>query len=195
VTSLPDDALAAFNAWFDDAKRDEPDVPDAMQLATVGPEGRPSLRTVLLKDVDARGFVFYTNLGSRKSSELRGNPAATALFHWKSAARQAIAEGDVAPVSDAEADAYFATRPRGSQIGAWASRQSAPLAGRAALEAEVAAFEARFAGSDVPRPPHWSGWRLAPRRVELWQGQPDRLHERRVWEWVDGRWTFGLRYP
>lgn len=196
ATPLPADLLDAFSRWYAEARESEPDVPEAMQLATVDGSGRPSLRTVLLKDFDAAGFVFYTNLGSRKSMELQGNPAATLLFHWKSRARQAILIGDVTPASAAEADAYFATRPRGSQIGAWASTQSADLADRHELEARVQAFEERFAGADVPRPPHWGGWRLAPREVELWQGRPDRLHERRVWSWSAANgWRVGLRYP
>lgn len=192
---LPADALAAFDAWFREAQAAEPRVPEAMQLATVSSTGRPALRTVLLKDVSADGFVFYTNLHSRKGRHLADDPHAALLFHWKSLERQAIAEGAVVPVTDAEADAYFASRPRGSQLGAWASDQSAPLASREVLTDRLAEITTRFEGQDVPRPPHWSGFRVVPNRLELWQGREDRLHERRVWEIVDGGWTMGLRYP
>jgi pyridoxamine 5'-phosphate oxidase len=184
-----------FSAWYAEAARAEPDVPDAMQVASIGADGRPSLRTVLLKDHDETGIVFYTNTHSRKGRELLAHPAATALFHWKSLQRQAIFEGDVTPTTPAEADAYFATRPRGSQLGAWASQQSEPMADRAELEARLAKVTARFDGAPVPRPPHWSGFRLAPHRVELWQGRADRLHERREWTRDGEGWRFRLLQP
>lgn len=178
----------AFAGWYADAVAHEPDVPDAMQLATVDADGRPSLRTVLMKDHGPGGLTFYTNLGSRKSTSLLATPHATVLFHWKSLQRQAIVEGDVAPVEDGEADAYWSTRPRGSQLGGWASRQSRPQPSREDLLTRIAAVEARFHGLAIPRPPHWSGFRLVPHRVELWQGKPDRLHERRVWRRVGEGW-------
>lgn len=184
-----------FSAWYAEAARTEPDVPDAMQVASVGADGRPSLRTVLLKDHDENGIVFYTNTRSRKGRELFAYPAATALFHWKSLQRQAILEGDVTPTTAEEADAYFATRPRGSQLGAWASQQSEPMVGRSELEARLAEVTARFEGLPVPRPPHWSGFRLAPHRVELWQGRADRLHERREWTRDGAGWRFRLLQP
>lgn len=182
-------------AWIRDAIAAEPDVPDAMQVASVGPDGRPSLRTVLLKHHGPDGLVFYTNLGSRKGAELTAHPHVALLLHWKSLQRQLIAEGPVEPVSSADADAYWASRPRGSQIGGWASLQSQPLPARAVLEARVAEIETRYADRPVPRPPHWSGFRCRPTRVEFWQGRPDRLHERVVYTLADGRWTRGALFP
>jgi pyridoxamine 5'-phosphate oxidase len=178
-----------FAAWYADAVAHEPDVPDAMQLATLDSDGRPSLRTVLMKDHGPSGLTFYTNLGSRKALALGATPKATALFHWKSLQRQAIVEGDVTPVADSEADAYWSTRPRGSQLGGWASRQSQPQPSREDLLTRLEQVEARFHGVAVPRPPFWSGFRLAPHRVELWQGKPDRLHERRVWRRLGDAWV------
>lgn len=181
--------FAPFAAWFTDARAAEPDVPDAVQLATVGADGRPSLRTVLLKGFDADGFVFYTNLGSRKAREIAANPHVAMLWHWKSLQRQVIVEGRAEPVAPEEADAYWATRPRGSQLGAWASRQGRALSDRDELAARLAAVEARFAGGPVPRPPFWSGFRVRPHRVEFWQGLPDRLHDRCAFEATDGGWA------
>ncbi len=167
-----------FSAWLEDATRAEPSVPESMQLATVSPEGIPSLRTVLLKAHGPEGLVFYTNLGSQKARELEQNPWCAFLFHYKAHARQVRGEGRAHPVSEAEADAYFASRPRGSQLGAWASRQSCPIPSREALMEAVSAMEARFAGRPVPRPPFWSGYRIVPERIEFWQGREDRLHDR-----------------
>ncbi|MDR3441180.1 pyridoxamine 5'-phosphate oxidase [Telmatospirillum sp.] len=172
------DPIALFEEWLKDAEKKEPNDPNAMALATATPDGHPSVRMVLLKGVDARGFVFYTNLESRKGGELAANPWASLCFHWKTLRRQVRVEGPVVPVSDDEADAYFASRARGSQIGAWASRQSRPLSGRFELEKRIAEFVAKFGLGAVPRPPHWSGYRLVPETIELWQDRNFRLHER-----------------
>jgi pyridoxamine 5'-phosphate oxidase len=190
------DPHALFDAWFAEAKASEPNDADAMTLATVGAAVRPSARMVLLKGHDARGFVFYTNSQSRKGDELAANPHAALLFHWKSLRRQVRIEGAVSPVSAAEADAYFATRSRDSQLGAWASDQSRPLDSRAAFEARYAALKADHEGREVPRPPHWWGYRLVPDRIEYWSDRPHRLHERRLFTLgPDGHWTEGLLYP
>ena len=186
---------ALFEDWFAEAKAGEPNDPNAMTLATVDAAGQPSARMVLLKGHDDRGFVFYTNLESRKAGDLRASPRAGLLFHWKSLRRQVRVEGPVERVSDAEADAYFATRGRDSQLGAWASDQSRPLADRATFEARFAAMEARFAGGDVPRPPHWSGTRVRPERIEFWQDRAHRLHERRLFTRSGDGWREGLLYP
>jgi len=169
--------LAPFRRWLDEAWKGEPNA-HAMTLATTTPDGRPSARVVLLKGFDAGGFVFYTNLESRKSAELFANPYAALCFLWKSLNRQVRVEGIVEEVEGAEADAYFATRPRDSEIGAWASDQSRPLASRAELERRFAEYSRRFAEGAVPRPPHWSGFRVVPQRIEFWQERPFRLHDR-----------------
>ncbi|HYC63722.1 MAG TPA: pyridoxamine 5'-phosphate oxidase [Reyranellaceae bacterium] len=172
------DPLDLFAEWYDEAKKSEPNDPDAMALATVGPDGTPAARMVLLKGYDKDGFVFYTNCDSRKGQHLTAHPKAALLFHWKSLRRQVRLEGPVARTTDAEADAYFATRQRGSQIGAWASTQSRPLESRFALEKRVAEFTARHAIGTVPRPPYWSGFRLQPTLIEFWRDGAFRLHDR-----------------
>lgn len=192
---MPDDPHALFADWMAEAARSEPNDPDAMCLATATPDGRPSARMVLLKGVDARGFVFYTNLESRKGGELAANPRAALCFHWKTLARSVRVEGAVEAVTDAEADAYHASRSRGSRIGAWASRQSRPLEGRWALEKAVAEYTLKFGLGEVPRPAHWSGFRILPARIEFWRDMPFRLHERRVFTAVGGGWDEDALYP
>lgn len=193
---MADDPHALFDSWFTEAKAGEPNDPDAMTLATVGADGRPSARMVLLKGHDARGFVFYTNSESRKGGELAAHPQAALLFHWKSLRRQVRIEGSVAPVSAGEADAYFASRSRESRLGAWASDQSRPLANRALFEARFDATKADHEGRDVPRPPHWWGYRLVPDRMEFWSDRPHRLHERRLFTvGPDASWAESLLYP
>jgi pyridoxamine 5'-phosphate oxidase len=174
------DPFGLFRQWMADAEKSEPEDPNAMALATADASGVPSVRMVLLKGIDERGFVFYTNLESRKGVQLAENPNAALCFHWKSLKRQIRVEGPVEAVSDAEADEYYHSRPRGSQIGAWASRQSRPLEGRWELEKRVAEFTARHAIGTIPRPPHWSGFRVLPRRIEFWHDRPFRLHDRVV---------------
>ncbi len=188
------DPFDLFAAWMAEAAAREPNDPNAMTLATVGPQGRPSARIVLLKGADREGLVFYTNTQSRKGAELAENAAVALLFHWKSLARQIRVEGRAAPVGAAEADAYFATRPRVSQLGAWASAQSRPLAARAVLEARVTEMEARFPEA-VPRPPHWSGYRVRPEVFEFWQDMPFRLHDRRVFRRDGESWAMEALFP
>ena len=191
------EALKTFGALLQEATDSGDPEPTAMTVATVDARGMPSARTVLLKAWDSRGFVFYTNFDSRKGAQLLANPQAALLFHWKTVRDgvQVRIEGTVEPVSIAEADAYFATRPRPSQIGAWASLQSRTLPGRDVFDARYAAYEQKFAGGDVPRPPNWSGYRVVPERFEFWYGQKFRLHDRVQIERVDGAWTQRLLYP
>lgn len=205
---MPDthDPFAQFQAWMSEAEKTEPNEPNAMTVATTTPDGRPSARIVLLKGIDpegidpagarARGFVFYTNNQSRKADELTANARAALLFHWKSLGRQIRIEGRVQPATEAEADAYFATRARISRLGAWASDQSRPLATRADLERRLAEYEARYPGEDIPRPPHWSGFRVVPDNFEFWQNMPFRLHDRTIYTHrADGGWSVGKLFP
>ncbi len=190
------DPLTLFHLWLSEAEASEPNDPNAMALATADAEGRPSVRMVLLKGADNDGFVFYTNLESRKGEELMVNPHAALLFHWKSLRRQVRVEGPVSRVTEAEADAYFHSRARQSRLGAWASKQSRPLESRHALETRVAAVAVRYPLGVVPRPPFWSGFRLQPRRYEFWRDKPFRLHDRLVYEADDaGDWTTCHLYP
>lgn len=184
-----------FEEWFALARESEPNDHNAVALATADASGRPSVRMVLLKGHDERGFVFYTNIDSRKGGELESNPNAALLFHWKSLRRQVRIEGPVGPVSTAEADAYFATRSRDSQLGAWASRQSRPLDSRETFERAYEEVRARFDGVEVPRPPRWSGFRVAPVRIEFWTDRAHRLHERRLFTRTSDGWSEGLLYP
>jgi pyridoxamine 5'-phosphate oxidase len=193
---MADDPHALFEEWLAEATLSEPNDPTAMALATADAHGQPAVRMVLLKGHDERGFVFYTNMDSRKGGDLAANPQAALLFHWKSLRRQVRVEGPVEPVSAAEADAYFATRGRDSQLGAWASEQSRPLDSRATFEARFEEAKARFEGGEVPRPPRWSGYRVVPQRMEFWNDRAHRLHERRVFTRGGvGGWSEGLLYP
>jgi pyridoxamine 5'-phosphate oxidase len=186
-----------FATWFEEAGRSEPNDPNAMALATVDAEGMPNVRMVLLKGFDEAGFVFYTNLESNKGREIGGSMKAAICFHWKSLKRQVRVRGPVERVTDEEADAYYASRPRGSRIGAWASQQSRPLESRFALEKAVATVTARHAIGDIPRPAHWSGFRIVPRSMEFWHDRPFRLHDRIIFERgaPDGAWTRTRLYP
>ena len=186
---LDPDPLRQFERWFDEAREGGVDVPEAMALATATAEGKPSVRMVLLKGADERGFAFYTNEESRKGEELEANPHAALLFHWQPLGRQVRIEGRIERIPAEEADAYFATRPLGSRLAAWASPQSRPLADRAELERLYAEAAARYPGEDVPRPPHWGGFRLVPDAYELWQHADNRLHDRVRYERDRDRWN------
>ncbi|PSM18368.1 MULTISPECIES: pyridoxamine 5'-phosphate oxidase [Nitratireductor] len=191
-----DEPVRLFGDWLADAQESEPNDPTAVALATVDQDGLPDVRMVLLKGFDRDGFVFYTNFESAKGVELLGSMKAAMCFHWKSLRRQVRLRGPVEIVSDAEADAYFASRPRGSRIGAWASKQSRPLESRFALEKSVAEYTARHAVGTIPRPPHWSGFRLKPQTIEFWHDRPFRLHDRVVFT-ADGKggWNKTRLYP
>ena len=189
------DPFALFDEWLAEARASEPNDPEAMALATADSEGRPSVRMVLLKARDSRGFTFHTNLESRKGGEIAANPRAALLFHWKSLRRQVRVEGAVEPVGQAEADAYFATRSRDSQLGAWASEQSRPLDHRDTFEGRYEEMRRRFEAGDVPRPPRWAGWRVAAERIEFWTDRDHRLHERRLFTRSGDGWEEGLLYP
>jgi len=185
-----------FQDWMAEAEKTEPTDPNAMIVATATPDGRPSARAILLKGVDERGFVFYTNKQSRKADELTANPNISLLFYWKSLGRQIRIEGTVEPVTDAEADAYYASRPRISRLGAWASEQSRPLSARSILEGRLAEVEQRYPGDDIPRPDYWSGYRVLPVSFEFWQEMPYRLHDRTVYRRAAvGAWEQTKLFP
>jgi pyridoxamine 5'-phosphate oxidase len=192
---MTDDPFALFDDWYKRARETEINDSNAMALATADAQGHPSVRMVLLKGHGPDGFIFYTNYEGRKGGELLANPHAALLFHWKSLRRQIRIEGPVEPVDDATADAYFATRSRDSQLGAWASDQSRPLPDRSIFEQRFAEVQKLFADKPVPRPPHWSGFRVAPQRIEFWEDRDHRLHHRRLFTRTETGWTEGLLYP
>ncbi|MEP3226855.1 MAG: pyridoxamine 5'-phosphate oxidase [Parasphingorhabdus sp.] len=192
---MKSDPFVLFESWFTEARDSERNDSNAMTIATVDASGQPAARMVLLKGHDQDGFVFYTNQQSRKAKDIESNPKAAILFHWKSLRRQIRIEGSLSPVSDVTADAYFASRGRDSQLGAWASDQSRPLDSRATFEARFEDVRARFDGREVTRPPHWSGYCLAPQRFEFWQDREHRLHERRLFVINGNDWTEGMLYP
>ena len=196
-TDPPNDPIAAFDAWLNEAAQSEPNDPNAMALATVGADGMANVRMVLLKGHDARGFVFYTNLESQKGQELAANAKAALCFHWKSLHRQVRVQGPVSAVSDDEADAYYHSRGRESRIGAWASQQSRPYESRADLEAAYGEMDAKYPGEDIPRPPHWSGRRVTPLRIEFWQDGAHRLHDRLIFKRpnAEADWEIERLYP
>jgi pyridoxamine 5'-phosphate oxidase len=192
---MTSDPFQLFDEWFAEAREAESNDPEAMALATADAAGNPSVRMVLMKGHGREGFVFYTNDESEKGRQLKENPSAALLFHWKSLRRQVRIEGAVVRVGNEEADAYFASRSRDSQLGAWASDQSRPLESRAIFEARYEEMKRKFDGQQVPRPPHWGGYRVIPHRIEFWSDRPHRLHERRLFGLADGSWAEGLLYP
>lgn len=193
---VPSDPLALFARWFGEARQAQAPEPNAMTLATVTPDGRPSARVVLLKGVEGGGFVFYTNQHSHKGRDLDANPWAALTFWWAPLERQVRVEGRAAKVADHEADAYFALRPRSAQLGAWASAQSTPISSRCVLDEEHTRYDAMFQGRDVPRPPHWGGYRVTPNLIEFWQGRPSRLHDRLRYDLDEaGRWGLARLAP
>ena len=194
-SDLHADPLVQFETWFDEAHVAGVQDVNALSLASVGPDGQPGLRTVLLKDVSDGGFVFYTNYESSKGQSLQARPQATMLFHWLELNRQVIVEGSAVKVSEAESAAYFSSRPRGSQLSAWASQQSAEIASRDTLEQQLADVSARFGDGPIPLPPFWGGFRLMPRRIEFWQGRPNRLHDRLAYQLTDGSWQISRLQP
>ena len=195
LESLPSEPVVLFRRWYEDAERAGIHLPNAMALATAAADGRPSIRHVLLREIDDRGFVFYTNHGSRKGAELAENPRAALSIYWREQDRQISVTGEVSRVSDEESDAYFATRPRDARLGAWASRQSTEIASRDELMERFAAFDARYPGDQVPRPPFWGGYRIDPITVEFWQGRQHRLHDRFQYERAGDGWTIRRLSP
>ena len=195
LESLPSDPVVLFRRWYEDAERAGIRLPNAIALATASVDGRPSIRHVLLRGIEDRGFVFYTNHGSRKGTELAGNPRAAFSIYWRELDRQISVVGDVTRVSEVESDAYFATRPREARLGAWASRQSTELPSRDALMERYARFDAEYPGEDVPRPPFWGGYRIDPTTVEFWQGRLHRLHDRFLYERTGDEWTIRRLAP
>lgn len=195
INHPPEDPIVLFNDWFQQASKTELNDPNAMSLATVGADGKPSVRIVLLKSITDGNFLFFTNTESRKGHDLQANKYTALCFHWKSLHCQVRIEGDVEPVSDMEADAYFATRPVGSQIGAWASKQSHLLKDRSELEEALATYSLKFGDDYIPRPPHWSGFRIIPQEIEFWEEQPFRLHNRLVYTRNGSSWLTKKLYP
>lgn len=194
VTSLSE-LIDRFNQWLEEAEELEPNDPTAVALATASPDGQPSVRMVLLKAADERGFVIYTNYESQKGSELLANPKAAMCFHWKSLRRQVRIEGRIEQVAKEDADAYFSSRHRDSRIGAWASQQSRPMEDRFSLEKAVAKYALKYAVGDIPRPDYWSGFRLVPEKIEFWRERPFRLHDRKVYKPSDQGWHEEILYP
>jgi pyridoxamine 5'-phosphate oxidase len=195
LESLPPDPVALFRRWYEDAERAGIHLPNAMALATSSADGRPSIRHVLLREIEDRGFVFYTNHRSRKGTELAENPRAAFSIYWRELDRQISVTGDVSRVSDEESDAYFATRPREARLGAWASRQSSEIGSRDELMQRFAAFDAEYPGDEVPRPSFWGGFRIDPITVEFWHGRAHRLHDRFLYERADDDWTIRRLSP